>query len=210
VAQRKKSKKVSKKVGKKYPIPIIVISVVAVVAILLIWMVTPKFSDNVAAEFGEYDMGVGFGNNYFAGACNEGNFASSFYTMSGVSGRLTKLVMPIEVYDDPDAVVVADVRICEAPLGGACVGEDVTIVDDFIFTREWGFESGDKTIDVGAPFYVAAGRYYKISVQGNMESFVIYSMYKAEVETDINRYSHSAPGCSSNRPDVYVVNFWAI
>lgn len=181
-----------------------------IIVAFAIWMTIPKFSDNVAAEFGEYVSGVGYGNNYFAGACNEGNFISSMYTMSGASGRLTKLVIPIEVYDDPDAIVVADVRICEATLGGDCIGDEATIADDFVFTDEWGFESGEKELPTEGDFYVTAGRYYRLTVQGNMESFVIYSMYKADVETDVNRYSHAAPGCSSSRPDVYVINFWTI
>jgi hypothetical protein len=167
-------------------------------------------SDNVAVEFGNYTSSVGFGNNYFAGACSEGSFTTRFYTMSGVSGTLSQIVVPIEVRDDPDAEVVGDVKVCKAELGGECIGDETTVANNFDFTSEWGFESGEKTIEVGMPFRVEAGSYYMVTVEGTMEKYVTYSMYKADVEATGNRYFHSAPGCSSSRPDVYVVYFWIV
>ncbi len=164
-------------------------------------------SDNVAAEFGNYTSSVGFGNNYFAGACGEGSFTTRFYTMSGVSGQLNQIIVPVEVHDDPDATVIGDIKICEAELGGSCTGSEVTVKSDFVFTSEWGFSSGNKTVDIGAPFYIEAGSHYMITVEGTMDKSAIYSMYRADVEATGNRYFHSAPGCSSSRPDVYVLYF---
>jgi len=167
----------------------------------------PAESDNVLTEFGDYEAGAGFGNNYFAGACNEGGFETRFYTMSGVTGNLRRIIVPVEVQDDPEAMVVGEVKICEAELGGSCTGEEKVVKSNFEFTYEWGFESGEKSIELSIPFFVRAGSYYMITVDGFMNGFVTYSMYKADVDSDANRYFHSAPGCSSSRTDVYVVHF---
>ena len=212
MAQRKTRKKQETGSGfdGKYLVLVLAIIIVAAIGIYLIWTVTPKFSDNVAAEFGEYGMGVGYSNNYFAGACNEGDFKTWFYTMSGVTGRLTEIIIPITVQDDPDAEVVAEVRICEASLGGECIGDEVAVVSGYGFHDNWGFDSGDKELSVNVPFYVRSGAYYRITIEGNMNKPVVYSMYRAEVSTEGNRYFHTAPGCSSGRPDVYVVHFWAV
>jgi hypothetical protein len=185
---------------------IVAITILSAVVFLL-FSPRPTVSDNVAMEFGDYTTSLGFGNNYFAGACSEGEFTTRFYTMSGDSGELNRITMPIEVYDDPDATVVADIKICKAELGGSCAESETELKTDYDFTSEWGFQSGNKTIEIGVPFYVEAGSYYMITIEGTMDKPLVYSMYKAEVDGTTNRYFHTAPGCSSSRPDVYVVNF---
>ena len=212
MAERRVKKPEKRKTGfdNKYRTLIILIFVIAAFGIILIWFAVPKFSDNVEAEFGEYTSSLGFGNNYFGSACSEGQYVTGFYTMSGVSGRLTKIIVPVEVQDDPDARAVGDIKICEANLGSECVGDETTIVSTFDFSRIWGFDSGEKEIDITTPFYVRAGAYYKITIEGVMSKSVTYSMYKADVPTGINRYFHTAEGCSSARPDVYVIHFWAV
>jgi hypothetical protein len=127
--------------------------------------------------------------------------------MSGVTGALRQIVIPVEFSDDPDAEISADVKICRATLGDDCTGSEVTIASGFDFVSNWGMSSGDKSIDVLAPFEVAAGEYYKISIDGTRTKNILYSMYVADVVSDANRYYHTSSGCHSTRRDVMVVHF---
>jgi hypothetical protein len=190
---------------RRYLILGVIIIIVAAVGISLIAM--PKVSDNAAAEFGTYERTQKYHNNYIAGSCAEGSFHTHFYTMSGATGALRRIVIPVEFSDDPDASVTADIKICEALLGSSCVGDEVIIASNFDFVSNWGMNSGDKAIDLAVPFAVRAGAYYKISIDGDRSRNILYSMYIADVVCDVNRYYHSATGCSSSRSDVAVIYF---
>jgi hypothetical protein len=200
VAKRKDS------FDKRYLVLTLIVIVVAAAAVVF-WLVPKSSSDNAAFEFGEYEAIQRYHNNYFAGSCAEGDFHTHFYTMSGVTGELRRIVIPVEFSDDPDAEISGDIKICRANLGGDCTGAEITIASDFDFVSNWGMSSGDKSIDVLAPFEVAAGEYYRISVDGTRSKNILYSMYVADVVSDVNRFFHSASGCHSTRRDVMVVQF---
>jgi hypothetical protein len=191
---------------KRYLVLALVVIVIAAAAVVF-WLIPKSSSDNAAFEFGQYESTQKYHNNYFAGSCAEGEFHTHFYTMSGVTGALRRIVIPIEFSDDPDASISADIKICRANLGGECTGSEITIASNFDFVSEWGMSSGDKSIDVLAPFEVDTGEYYKISIDGARSKNIIYSMYVADVVSDVERFYHSAGGCHSRRNDVMVVHF---